>query len=496
MRAQSGLFLPADTYRVSVLAAEIKGVLQHAYSSIWVAGEAQRLRPHSNGHLYLELVEKGAGDRIVGRLEGVVWRRDLQRIRRSLESDELLREGQEIRCRGNLDFYPGGGRLQFVIREIDPVFTIGLLARRRQEVLVDLRRRRLADLNGEHELAAVPLQVGLVTAPDSAAYHDFLSSVQESGLGFRVAFAPASVQGPRAESEIARALRRLGAMPGLDCLALIRGGGSRSDLAAFDSLAVSETICASPLPVLTGLGHEIDQSVSDVVAHTSFKTPTAVAEFLVQRIAEQEGRLGRAREALRRQALAPIQTGRKAVHHAVLGLRAAELRVGEAGVRLQGLGNRLCRASGRRLNAGREGSSRLAGRLAALGPRSLDVARSSRQMVLQRLVDLSRARSRESGARLEALARLVRELSPHRTLRRGFSITRDASGRAVRTAVQVELEDELTTELASGTLSSRVTSRDPRLEPHDPRPEPHDPRPEPHDPRPESHDPRPEPQST
>ena len=459
--ARTGLFLPADTYRVSVLADEIQTVLQQAYSSVWVAGEAQRLRSSANGHLYFELVEKGAGDRIVGKLDAVVWRRDHQRIRRSLDTRGVLAEGQEIRCRGNLDFYPAGGRLQFVVREIDPVFTLGLLARRRQEVLADLRRRELADLNGERVLADLPLNIGLVTAPDSAAYHDLVSSLQESGYGFRVAFTAAAVQGPRAERELSSSIRRLSSIPDLACIVLTRGGGSRSDLAAFDSGLVAEAVCRSKLPVLTGLGHEIDQAVVDVVAHTAFKTPTAVAEFLVARVAEQEARLLLVRAALRREALAPIQAGQASLRHAVRGLRAAQFRVKESRSSVRRLCDRLGASSRLLLGSGRQASQRLAGKLALLGPQVLTQARSSRRLAAQRLVDLSRSRSREGRARLEALDHLLRELSPDRVLRRGFSVTRDEQGRAVREVSAVELDQKLTTELASGTLTSLVTGRAP-----------------------------------
>ena len=456
---QSSSFVPADTYRVSVLAQEIKDVLQHAYSSIWVAGEAQRLQGSANGHWYFELVEKGPDDQIVGRIGAVLWRGDRRRLGQELDIDQILAEGQEVRCRGNLDFYGPRGSLQFIVREIDPIFTLGLLAKRRQEVIADLRHRQLANLNREHELPSIPLEIGLVTAADSAAYHDFLSSLQESGFGFRVTFAPATVQGVRAERELAGSLRHLSSLPRLDCIALVRGGGSRSDLAAFDSLVVSEAICRARHPVLAGLGHEIDQSVSDLVAHSSFKTPTAVAEFLVQRIGEQETLLKSARRRLLRQALMPIQAGQGALRHAVRGLRSAQVRLGETSAGLQGLGHRLGVVASRRLTSSRQYSLRLAATLAVLGPRVIHDSRSARQGAAQRLVDLTRSRSRESSAQVEALARLLRELSPLRTLQRGFSLTRNAAGRAVRRADEVSLDEELTTELASGTLASRVTVR-------------------------------------
>ena len=261
-------------------------------------------------------------------------------------------------------------------------------------MLADLRDRGLLDRNKSLALAELPLRIGLVTSVESAAYHDFLSSLRDSGYGFRVLVAGASVQGDRAGVEVSRALGNLARSGGLDCLALVRGGGSRSDLAAFDSAAVADAVCGSPLPVLTGLGHEIDQSVADLVAHRAFKTPTSVAGFLVHRVADAEQRLAASSTALSRGARMPIER-----------------------------------------------------------------ARRSARLVSSRLVDLSTSRSRETRARVSALGRLLRELSPQRTLQRGFTITRDAQGRAIRSAADVEIEQSVTTQLAQGFLTSRVFDR-------------------------------------
>ena len=123
-----------ETYTVSILGAEIRDFLGGAYGSVWVAGEVQRPRQVSAGHFYFELVEKGERDAILGRLDAVIWRRDYDRLRRVLERAGLeLRDGQEIRCRASVDFFPPGGRLQLCVREVDPQFSEGLLARRRRE---------------------------------------------------------------------------------------------------------------------------------------------------------------------------------------------------------------------------------------------------------------------------------------------------------------------------------------------------------------------------
>ncbi|MFP5288402.1 MAG: exodeoxyribonuclease VII large subunit, partial [Thermoanaerobaculia bacterium] len=261
------LFEP--TYSVSQLCGEVRDFLGEAFNSVWVVGEAQRVRPSARGHLYFELVEKGERDEIVGKLEGVIWKGDLLRVQRILgASGQKLRDGMQVRVRGSLDFSAPAGRLQICVRDVDPAFTLGLLEQRRRETLAALAAAGLMERNRALPIPDLPLDIALITSHGSAAYHDFLSGLQESGYGFRVIFVHASVQGKEAEREVVSALASLRGLP-IGLAVLIRGGGSRSDLAVFDSRAIAEAIAMAPFPVLTGLGHEIDRSIADMVAHTS-----------------------------------------------------------------------------------------------------------------------------------------------------------------------------------------------------------------------------------
>jgi len=456
----TGSMLPADTYRVSQLAEEVRDMVRGTWPIFWVVGEVQRPQLARSGHLYFELVEKGKGDEIIGRLQGVVWRGDLERIRRAVGAETaVMADGREIRCRCNLDFYPPSGRLQIAVREIDPVFTEGMLARRRQELVADLARQGLLGRNASLQIASPPISIGLVTAVGSAAYHDFIETLAESGYAFRVRVFPAAVQGARAETEIRRALLALGALPDISCIALVRGGGSRSDLAAFDSRRVAETICACPLPVVTGLGHEIDRSVADLVAHTALKTPTAVAEMLVAEVVGLDRELGGLAVRAERGARRSVEVCASRLGHAQLGLRGAGARVDRLGDRLISLRRRL--GSGGRMAIGvaehrRDGLGR---RLAVGAPRRLSEASHALDLAGRRSIDLARSRTREAGARIEALTHLIRELDPVRILERGFSVTRTAAGRLVRRVEDVAIGDTLATRLAEGSIRSRVTER-------------------------------------
>lgn len=413
-----------------------------------------RARSHRGGHLYFEFVEKGEGDEVRAKLEAVVWRTDLQRIREQT-GDDGLADGMEVRCRGNLDLYPPFGRMQFCVREVDADFGMGRLEARRRETIAALAEAGLVELNRSLDLPALPFRLALVTSEESAAYHDFLKTLQESPWGFRVQPIHAAVQGARAEAELSRALRRAAGLP-VDCVVLVRGGGARTDLIAFDSRKVAEAVARCPVPVLVGLGHETDRTVSDEVAWRSLKTPTGAASFLVDRVAEADLAVG----ALRRRLAVATPAALAGPARAIRRLSNRTTRVGEriesTRRRLRGVASRLAAAGA---TAPRRAATRLGvvrGALVTLAPRLSADSAVTLARHADSLVASARARIAARVAELQGWERLRIGLAPGRTLARGFSITRDSSGRAVRKPTDVEPGDRLTTELAEGTLSSRV----------------------------------------
>jgi exodeoxyribonuclease VII large subunit len=421
-----------------------------------VVGEVQRLRPSARGHVYLELVEKGDHDEIVGKVDAVIWKTDALRIERLLAGSSLrLADGIQIRCRGSLDFYPPAGRVQLALREVDPAFALGLLEQRRRETLAALAAAGLLERQRGLALPDLPLTIGLVTSQGSAAYHDFLSGLAESGYGFRVFFVHAAVQGREAEREVVSALALLAGLA-IDCAVLIRGGGSKTDLAAFDSRAIAEAVARAPFPVLTGLGHEIDRAIADLVAHTALKTPTKAAELLVEQVARCEAELTDLRRGLVREALEPLRSAREALGRAERGARLAKIRLRVQAGRLAEHARSLARLG--RSNFRQAGRLRLEirDRLRQAAPLALTHAEEERHLVGARGAAAARARLREVRARLSGLERLCSQLAPERTLERGFSLTRDAAGRIVRHSSQVAAGDLLTTSLAQGSLISRV----------------------------------------
>jgi exodeoxyribonuclease VII large subunit len=448
------LFEP--TYSVSQLCGEVRDFLGEAFASVWVVGEAQRVRPSQRGHLYFELVEKGERDEIVGKLEAVIWKNDLLRVRRILgASGQQIGEGMQIRVRGGLDFYAPGGRLQLCVKDVDPAFTLGLLEQRRRETLAALAAAGLMERNRALPLPDLPLDIALITSYDSAAYHDFLSGLRESGYGFRVIFVHASVQGKEAEREVVSALASLAGLP-IGLAVVIRGGGSRSDLAVFDSRVIAEAIARAPFPVLAGLGHEIDRSIADMVAHTAFKTPTKVAEFLVEQVASRELAVEELRRRLVREALEPLRAGREALGRAERGVSLARLRLGMADERIEEHARALARLGRSALRQAERRRTDLSARLAELAPRRVESAGRERLRLGERIAATGRGRLREARATMQGMERLCAQLAPERTLERGFSLTRGPGGELLRNPTQVAAGDRVTTRLAGGTLTSRV----------------------------------------
>ncbi len=452
------------TLTVSQLGRELTEILGHAYPSVWVSGEIQKIRSRGP-HLYFELAEKGRGDDVVAKLDVVLFASDRRRVEAMLRhTGQEMAEGQSLRVRGRVDYYAPFGKLQLIARDVDAVFSLGMLEKRRRETLRWLQENELLDRNKERELSLAPLSVGLVTSPGSAADADFLRTLEQSGFAFRVVRAGVRVQGQGAEAAICRGVRVLSERSvddPFDCLVIIRGGGSRTDLAAFDGRSLAVAIAECPVPVLTGIGHEVDDVVADRVAYRAFKTPTGAGEFLAQRMASAEREVLLAWESLEevaRERLAAASARLGNARSVVVGARS---RLEKSGQSVDDLGRRLNLVGRSRIRRERE---RLAGRAARLSGPARRVLRDARLKEKRYSGALSVAASRRlarASERLEPLARLCFELSPDRILARGFSITRGAAGHALLDASEVAPGEAVSITLARGSLSATVGDREP-----------------------------------
>lgn len=412
---------PADapTFSISELVDEINETLETTFDEgIWVWGEISGLS-EKNRHTYFTLVEQeegGSGKR--AQLSVNLWAGDMVKIRPVLKKAGMdLANGIKVRIYGTLNFYGPFGKLSLIMRGIDPRFTLGEIALQRDELIRRLKETGAYDRNRELELSPVPLRLGVVTSGSSAAWADFRNQIQSSGYGFRLELADVVVQGEQAVEAVTRAINGLSRRTDLDAIVVIRGGGSKTDLSTFDAEPIARAIASSALPVFTGIGHEIDLSVADEVAFEHHKTPTACAVAVIERVAlyvEDTESLW--------SSIAQVATQR-----IDLALTEVIRLTREIGIHTR---TAVDRAS-ERLNDRRT-------RLVTWVPK----------IVSDRKLDIDRIETS------------VRLLDPKNVLARGWSITRDASGRIVRSVDDIRTGSELHTSVADGIIVSTVTSTD------------------------------------
>jgi exodeoxyribonuclease VII large subunit len=449
----------APTYSVVQLNSMVGEAVRRAQpEELWVKGEVQNLRTR-NGHTYFKLVEKaGQSERIQGRLDVALFKDDAPKVRKALKEvpGAALGDDVEVRIKGRVRIYPPTGQYQLVMSGIDPVFTVGRLAANRDRVLRTLDAEGLLGANARLHLAPVPLRVGLITSRGSAAYHDFVDELLRSPYAWRVGVVDVAVQSAGAAQRIKWALGRL-AQHRVDVVVIARGGGSRADLAPFDTELVARAIAAMDVPVITGVGHEIDRSVADEVSWSACKTPTACAQLLVGRVDAFVGALDHASHqvaARARQRMAVA--GRELEHAAHRARRSATAAVAREHTRLDRAHGRLDELARRRtvdLGAHLDTCAR---RLAELGRRATRDRRTVLDARERELATHAQHHVSRAELRLARSEGIVRALDPRRVLERGYSITRDADGRVVRQAADVAVGAQIQTELAEGRVVSRV----------------------------------------
>jgi len=262
----------------------------------WVTAEISEMKENSAGHCYLELIEKHPDDKNVrARVRAVIWSskyRFLGALFRSATGDTLS-EGMKVLVRIKIEYHELYG-LSLVISDIDPSYTMGEMALRRQAIIRRLEEEGVFRMNKDLDFPILPQRIAVISSENAAGYRDFINHLRgnSSNYVFYTALFEAVMQGAETEKSVISALDRIADHPGVfDAVAIIRGGGSQSDLSWFDNYNIAYHITQFPIPVITGIGHDKDMSVTDMVASTALKTPTAVAGLLIDKIAETESRL-------------------------------------------------------------------------------------------------------------------------------------------------------------------------------------------------------------
>lgn len=283
-----------DALSLTQLNRLVKTALDEALpGTYWVRAETSEVRVNAtSGHCYLEFVEKDeTTGQLVAKSRGTIWARNFAVLRTYFEQEtkQTFISGLKVLVNVSVGYHELYG-LSLTVHDIDPSYTLGDMARKRMEVIRRLQEEGVFDLNKELTLAILPQRIAVISSPTAAGYEDFVNQLTHNDYGFPfyVKLFPALMQGEKTEESVIAALDRIYAHRELfDVVVLIRGGGSAADLSSFDSYTLAANCAQFPLPIITGIGHERDDSVVDNVAHTRMKTPTAVAAFLINRMAEQ-----------------------------------------------------------------------------------------------------------------------------------------------------------------------------------------------------------------
>lgn len=266
----------------------VKAIVQEGFpETYWLRAETSDVRVnHSSGHCYLEFVEKNERTgQIVAKARGSIWAKTFGMLKPYFEKEtgQAFVSGLTVLVKVTVEFHELYG-FSLTVYDIDPTYTLGDMARKRLEIVNQLKAEGIFTLNKELPYPSLPRRIAIITSPTAAGYEDFINQLtnNEPGFPFYIKLFPALMQGDKTEESVISALDRIYTHADhFDVVAIIRGGGASSDLSSFDSYLLAANCAQFPLPVITGIGHERDETVLDMVAHTRMKTPTAVAEFLI-----------------------------------------------------------------------------------------------------------------------------------------------------------------------------------------------------------------------
>jgi exodeoxyribonuclease VII large subunit len=392
----------AKPQSVSQLSQAIKYSLNTQFPSVWVAGEISGMTKASSGHIYLTLKDQHA------QISGIIWRSDAEDLKFEIKN------GMEVECRGNVDVYTQRGSYQINIRKLRPK-GVGAHELAFRQLHAKLAAEGLFDPTHKKSLPTIPQHVAVVTSPTGAAIRDFLQVLTRRWGNIRVTIVPVKVQGPVAAAEIAAAIRDCNRMhAALDAIVVTRGGGSVEDLWSFNEESVVRAIHESVIPVVSGVGHEIDVTLSDLVADVRALTPSEAAERLVPNYRDVVAMLDSTKQRMTQTIASRIQKANQQL--AALASRTVITQplelIRQTAMELDFLEN--------------------------------SMNRSARQKVSK------------SEQELEAMAARMNAISPLAVLARGYSLTTDKNGKLVLDAKSVNPGDKISTRLANGVVKSTV----------------------------------------
>lgn len=380
--------------------------------AVWITAELSDVRVASNGHCYMQLVEKDPKrGTMLAFANAHIWSNRWWLIRDTFQQQtgQAFTSGIKVLLQVQVTMHEAYGYSLNVL-DVDPTYTLGKMARRRQQIIAQLQEDGVIDMNRELPFPTLPQRIAIISASEAAGYGDFCHQLHDNewGLCFYTHLFPATMQGDKTESSVIAALEKISMYEDLfDVVVIIRGGGASADLASFDSYDLAFYIANFPLPVITGIGHDRDQTVLDRVAHTSVKTPTAAAALLIDALSQQLSDLQDIQEAIVDNTHGRIEREQLHLNRLINLVRGTHISLGQQLNKLQLTG--------------------------------------------ERIKMLTTQRTQSDNQKLTYLERTIQMAQPDNILKRGFSITR-LNGHAIRSAAEVPAGAKLEIQTADGRL--------------------------------------------
>ena len=430
----------------------------------WVIAEISEIKENFAGHCYLELIEKQSDDKnIKARVKAIIWSSRYRFLKSLFENitGETLKEGLKILVKTKIEYHEVYG-LSLVITDIDPSFSIGELAVKRQQIINRLEQDGIFNMNKELTFPFLPQRIAVITSKNAAGYTDFINHLTNNSFGY--SFLPtlvdAAMQGEETEHGIISALDKIAEnSEKFDIVVIIRGGGSQTDLSWFDNYNIAYHVTQFPLPVLTGIGHDKDLSVTDMVAHRSLKTPTAVADFIVECVADADNHI--------------LNLSNEIADLSKIIIEKNKNRIEESRIKLIPLSRILISRNRDVLtykiiditNSGKRNLTRsgltVANKQSALFSFVKTYVTVKRDLVERNAGDISSSTInllKRNNIRLEGFESMLTVLKPENVLKRGYTIT-SHNGKILKSSQLINLDDIIDTQFNNGSVRSKITER-------------------------------------
>lgn len=407
--------------------------------SYWVEAELSEAREAYGGHCYMELIEKDERSNTpIAKAHASCWRNRWMLIKPHFErvTGQRIHAGMKVLLKVHAQFHENYG-FSWIVDDIDPNYTLGDMARKRQEIIQTLKEEGVFELQKELKLPMFCQRIAVISSASAAGYGDFCNQLADNGYGlqFVTSLFPATMQGEGVEQSIIAALDSINAeYEEFDCVVIIRGGGATSDLSGFDTLALAENVANFPLPIITGIGHERDESVLDMISFQRVKTPTAAAAFLINHLAEVYARVMDAQETIVQNVKHRLQVEKMRLERlsSTIPVQFSLVKT-KQGAYLDRLMTRI--------------TTNLQSKVSD-AHRRLEILSQNIQPVLER-------KMLNESHRLQLLQQRIQAQDPELLLKRGYSITLK-DGKSIRSASQLKAGDIIETRFAEGNIKSEV----------------------------------------